>query len=283
MINRIVQLAVAIGISIIVYLPNAFAQSEPMRLISTDASATELIFALGADQDLVAVDVTSQLPKSYRELGNIGYHRTLSAEGLLSLRPTTVIGNEHMGPANVLTALKNADVELVQLPSAQNLSQLRNNIDRLARMLSRRDEGEQLIRRIDEQLNHLKSNSLSGMRTAFLLAIDPDKPRLAGANTSGSALIALLDGANVASFDNYRNVSAESLLALQPDIIIVAGREQKNAVNELLAANPILKNTPAGKQKHILAIDSNTLIAGLSVAALDQAIKLAEELQPDTP
>ena len=81
------------------------AGDTPIRLISTDAFVTELLFSLNADQYLVGVDVTSKLPPGYRPLANIGYHRTLSAEAILNLRPTQVIGSEFIGPQEVLLSL----------------------------------------------------------------------------------------------------------------------------------------------------------------------------------
>ncbi len=103
--------------------PMSVYAEQPMRVISTDAGITELMFALGLDKQLVAVDVTSQLPPDYPKLANIGYHRTLSAEGLLSLNPTIVIGSEHTGPENVLMALKQAKVQFVSLNSAKTSQQ----------------------------------------------------------------------------------------------------------------------------------------------------------------
>lgn len=259
---------------------NASAKADNNRIISTDGFVTELLFALKADQDLVAVDVTSHLPEGYRKLANIGYHRTLSAEGILSLQPTQVIGSEFMGPKAVISALEQARVDLIQLPSALTPQQLRSNVNHLAKALSEQAQGEILISQIDNQLKRLQKNKLANKRIAFLLSMEPDKPRLAGANTSGDALIRLLGGSNVANFENYRNISAESLLTLKPDILLVAGRQQDSAVSELLSTNPVLKHTPAGKSSNILAVNGSTLIAGLSIAALDEALKLTEQIKP---
>lgn len=252
--------------------------SEP-RLISTDAFVTELLFALDADQHLIAVDVTSKLPANYRPLANIGYHRTLSAEGILNLQPTQVIGSEHIGPPIVLSALNQANVEVLKLPPALSSEQLRSNIHTLAEVVDREDNAQRLLAQMDSQLNLLQQLTLANQRIAFLLSMDPSKLRLAGSNTSGDALIGLTQGSNVATFNNYRNISAESLLALAPDIIIVAGRSADRAVDEMLATNPILKHTPAGKNGNIIAVDGNTLIAGLSPAAIDEALILVKRVK----
>jgi len=248
------------------------------RLISTDAFTTELLFALEADHQLIAVDVTSKLPADYRKLANIGYHRTLSAEGILNLRPTRIIGSEHMGPPTVLSALEQANIDVLKLPAALSSEQLSSNISVLARAVSREHKAQQLLAQLDTQLQQLQQYSLNNQRIAFVFALDANKLRLAGSHTNGDALIALTQGSNVADFENYRSVSAESLLALAPDIIIITGRNADSGIDDVLVANPILKHTPAGKNNNIVAVDGNTLIAGLSPAAVDQALAVAKRV-----
>ena len=57
------------------------------------AIAGQLILALGGEQSLVATDISSVEPKN---LPRVGYHRALSAEGILSLAPTRLIGSDEM-------------------------------------------------------------------------------------------------------------------------------------------------------------------------------------------
>ncbi len=256
--------------------------AEQNRLISTDSGVTELIFALGLEEDLIAVDVTSTLPDDFPELPNIGYHRRLSAEGLMSMEPTTVIGSQHMGPEPVINALKQAKVNLVQLPSAKTKEQLRDNILNLATALNKQERGSALLKTVDNQLAKLEQTNLSGEKVAFVLSMDDNKLRLAGKQTGGHSFIELMAADNVADFDNYRNVSAESLLAMQPTAIIVAGRDAETAVEKLMKANPILAHTPAGKRDTIVAVDGSSLVAGLSVSAIQEAIRLSKAIHNST-
>lgn len=259
-------------------VPLSAYADQSLRVISTDAGITELMFALGIDKQLVAVDVTSQLPPSYPKLANIGYHRTLSAEGLLSLNPSIVIGSEHTGPDNVMVALKQAKVQFLQLSSAKTSQQLKDNILQLSRTLNQADKGQALLASVNDKLAKIEQHHLSGERVAFLLSMDDSKLRLAGRGTSGDAFIHLMKAENIAEFDNYRNISAESLLEMQPSIIMVAGRTMDTAVQNLLAANAVLAYTPAGQQQRIAAVDGASLVAGLSVSAIDEAIRLTQRL-----
>ncbi|WP_417221935.1 heme/hemin ABC transporter substrate-binding protein [Amphritea sp.] len=269
---------ICMQLMLLMAVPLSVYAEQPVRVISTDAGVTELMFALGLDKQLVAVDVTSQLPPDYPKLANIGYHRTLSAEGLLSLNPTVVIGSEHTGPENVLMALKQANVKFVPLKSANTGQQLEDNILQLSTALNQVDKGQALLVSVNDKLAKIEQQHLAGERVAFLLAMDETKLRLAGRGTSGDAFIHLMKAENVAGFDNYRNISVESLLEMQPTIIIVAGRTADMAVPNLLAANAVLAHTPAGKQQRIVAVDGASLVVGLSVSAIDEAIRLTQQL-----
>jgi len=263
---------------LLIALPVSVYAADEQRLISTDAGVTELIFALGFEDDLIAVDVTSKLPEGHPKLPNIGYHRTLSAEGLMSLNPSVVIGSEHIGPSSVVTALKQADVKFVQLSSAKNSEQLRDNIRSLSMALEQKEKGQALLESVDQKLATLDKVNLSGERVAFLLSMDDSKLRLAGEGTTGHSFIELMKASNVADFKNYRNISAESLFEMKPSVIIVAGSDVENAVQSLLAANPVLAHTPAVKNKRIVAVNGSALVAGLSVSAINEAIRLTQQL-----
>ena len=96
------------------------------------------------------------------------------------------------------------------------------------------------------------------------------------------ALIKLLGAKNIADYGNYRNVSAESLLAMNPTVILVAGRLPDSAVEELLNAQNVLKYSAAVKSDNIKSIDGSSLVAGLSVTAIKEAIRLAQNIHPSS-
>ena len=249
------------------------------RVVSADASATELILAMELGHRLVGIDITSELPAGFGKLPSIGYHRNLSAEGLLSLAPTMVIGSEHMGPPPVINALTSAGVEWVKLHNAVDSGQLLENIRRVGTATDRSELAERLVARVQQQLDKLQQQSLTGARIAFLLQRD-SQLRLAGANTGGDALITLLGGNNVADFSQYRNVTAESLLALQPDIILLS-TDGAGATDQLLAQHPALAYSNAGRDNRIFGVEGKLLVAGLSIAAVDAAVTLQQQIKRD--
>jgi iron complex transport system substrate-binding protein len=72
------------------------------RIVSVGGALTEIVYALDAQACLVGVDSTSGFPSDAQLLPQVGYARSLSAEGILALSPTAVLVTEEAGPAGVL-------------------------------------------------------------------------------------------------------------------------------------------------------------------------------------
>ena len=79
------------------------AQAE--RIIVIGQAYNEIIWDLGAQQNIVGVDFSSAYPPEVKKVQTVGYHRALSAEGILSLKPTLIIHDGSVGPPQVMQQL----------------------------------------------------------------------------------------------------------------------------------------------------------------------------------
>ena len=95
------------------------------RIVVAGGSITEILFYLNESKNIVAVDTTSNYPEAAKNFPSIGYVRALSAEGVLSLNPTLIIGENDMGPKNVLKQLKKTKVELRVLDEKNSIKALK--------------------------------------------------------------------------------------------------------------------------------------------------------------
>ncbi|MGB0734233.1 MAG: ABC transporter substrate-binding protein, partial [Pontibacterium sp.] len=179
-----------------------------------------------------------------------------------------------------LNALKQANIGLLQLNSPDSPQKLQDNIKKLSTVLNKTAEGKRLMAHVESLSSQLNTHAFAKENVAFLLTMSDNKLRLAGRGTSGDAMINLMSGAkNVADFDNYRTVTAESLLALSPTIILVVSRQQDNALSSLMAAHPSLNYTPAAKHGHLYSIAGDSLIAGLSVKAIEEVLRIQNQVR----
>src|SRR5581483_6430698 len=92
---------------------NQAANTEgTQRIVRIGAAYNEMIYALGAQKSLVGVDYSSTYPPEIKSLPTVGYHRALSAEGILSLHPTVILHDNNIGPDNVVRQLQALNVPM---------------------------------------------------------------------------------------------------------------------------------------------------------------------------
>lgn len=260
----------------------AYAQE---RIISAGAAITELIYALDAQKDLIAVDITSHLPEE-ESLPTIGYHRQLSAEGLISLQPTRLIGSDEMGPESTLHLLKQSGIAIDIINSEASVDGLLKRVDQIARITASEQKSEQVKAQIKRSVAQLQANQPSEKekkRVLFLLIHEGRPATVAGSGTSADQIITLAGAINpAAALNAYKPLSMESLMAMQPDLVLVSQRSAATFADNdaIIAAIPMLAATPAGKNRAIMAINGSALVGGLGLLSLAEAQRLNTWLYP---
>ncbi len=97
-------------------------EKQKERIVCVSKQYTEIIYALGAEQDLVAVDVSSVYPPEVKKLPTVGYHRALSLEGMLAAKPTLILrgGVKNMGPEHITKQLEDLKIPMKDFESKSN-------------------------------------------------------------------------------------------------------------------------------------------------------------------
>lgn len=285
------QRAVLSCLSAGVILASAQAQAQVHQkaepLVTIGPSVTEIVYALGAGDQIIGTDQSSKTPEGAK-VAKLGYHRQLSAEGLISLKPSRIIGTDNMGPPAVLEQLKAAGVEVTIMPSGNTLSDLYQQINALADLFDRESVGAELRQSLQQDItlvNKLaeKAKAKYGRTTKviYMMAYG-GTPLIAGGNTTLDSLISLVGAQNPAkvSFSGYKPVTAEALLTMAPDVILVGQAVLNTAKNAdgVLKLLPGIQTTPAGKNKAVVAIDDTALMSGFSPRIGDVALTLANDI-----
>ena len=259
---------------------------ENMRIISAGNGITEIIYALGAGDQLIAVDLTSNYPPQANKLPKLGYHKQLSAEGVLALKPDVLIGTKDMGPPATITQLEMAGLEVESYPVKNSAESIHDRIQSLAELLGKEKEGEALWKSINDDLKAAREIASDNKkpRVLFLLAMDGRTPSVSGADTEANALIQLAGGFNPAEsqFNSYKALSNEALLTLAPDVILFSDRGRGTTAEQLLDMQPVLKQTPAGKNLRIIPVDGGQLLGGLGPRIGQTALSLAKAFYPES-
>lgn len=264
--NRVAVLCVGLLVS-----HQAAAADLPQRWVSAGGALSEWVSALGGEAKLVGVDTTSQHPESLKSLPSIGYQRSLSAEGILSLRPDILIGTEEMGPPPVLSQVKAAKVQVVLFSAQPDLPTLEKNVTHLGQLLGTEAQAKQLLQSYQQQLDAQKVRVADAQSkhkapgVLLLLGHAGGKPLIAGKDTAADWLLQQAGGHNLATHTGYKPFSVESLASLDPEVLVFADRALTGeaAKAALFKENPILDSSRAAKAGRVLELDPTLLVGGL--------------------
>lgn len=240
-----------------------------MRLVTIGAPVTELAFALGAGDAVVGRDTVSRQPAAAAAKPDVGYMRTLSAEGLMSLAPTHVLAVEGAGPQTAFDQLRAMGVTVEMVPEISDPAGLTAKIAAVARTLGREEEGRRLTAELTGRLSALSAeveraarSGKAGARILCLVGGGPGGMMAAGRGTVPDALIALAGGRNAVDSDrDFPPLSAEAALAAEPQILLVSRAlvERSGGLDALLAL-PQLTMTPAARDRRVVQIDGALLV-----------------------
>ncbi|WP_225314281.1 heme/hemin ABC transporter substrate-binding protein [Marinobacter halotolerans] len=213
------------GIAAVVMAPLVGAEDTP-RLVTADGAITEIVFQLGAGDQVVGVDTTSGYPDATESLPKVGYLRALPFEGVLALKPDMLITSDQAAPAENLNRLSRAGVRVEQLASARTPEAAMRRIERIGELLGAVEQAQTLtgeLRANMEQTRKAAANRGFRPRVLFILAAGNHSVMLAGQGTSAEALLNSVGADNaVADIKGYKPANREAILASQPDAIVIA-------------------------------------------------------------
>ncbi|MGF7177611.1 heme/hemin ABC transporter substrate-binding protein [Azospirillum doebereinerae] len=240
--------------------------AAPERIVALGGAVTETVHALGRSGELVGIDRTSLFPPDLvRGLPQVGYVRTLAAEGVLSLNPTLILASADAGPPATLEQLERSGVRLVRLPEAVDAEGAARLIRAVGAALDRGVEGEALATALERDLAILSAAQAGhppGPRVLFVLGIGSGPPMVGGRHTGAEGIIRLAGGRNaIDGFEGYKPLSPEAALVAAPDLILTTEQSLTQLGGPAgLLARPELAGTPAGRAGRVAAFDALYLL-----------------------
>ena len=268
--NILIQSVSAAGLMALGYEAFAYERTatsaHAMRLISIGGALTEIVYLLKANSELVGVDTTSIYPAAATRLPNVGYTRSLSAEGILALRPTQLIATEDAGPPIVLKQIVDTRIPLTILPSSHQFKDLIERVNTIGRLVHKTDMAQALASRLhlewkdaQERVSHSKVNNI---RALFVLSQNPSQLMVGGTKTSADAMIKFAGARNaIAGMSGFKPLTPEAVIAANPDVIVVTDQGMK-AVGGIggVLRFPGISQTRAGKEQKIISLEAMYLL-----------------------
>ncbi|MEH2482674.1 iron complex transport system substrate-binding protein [Nitrobacteraceae bacterium AZCC 2146] len=255
---------------------------HPTRIVSVGGAVTEILYALGVEDRIVAVDTTSLYPpKAMADKPNVGYMRQLSAEGVLGLNPQLVLAIAGAGPKETIEVIDAAKVPLIMVPETFSEDGMLEKIRLVARVAGVESRGECLANAVSGDLTwlrNLRAKVKAPPRVMFVMSFLDGRAMVAGQKTAANEIIKLAGGVNVAdSFDGYKIMNDEAIVAAKPDHVLSMERGKDQVKADAVFASPAFALTPAAQTKSFVAMDGLYLLGfgpRTAAAARDLAAKL---------
>ncbi len=255
------------------------------KVVSVGGSVTEILYALGLENRIIAVDTTSlHPPRALAEKPNVGYMRALSPEGLLSTGPSLILAEEGSGPPEAIALLESSSVPFVLVPSQADAEGVADKIRFVARAMGVAKAGEEMadavaadLAAVREATSHLGERA----KALFVLSLANGRIMAAGEGTSAAAMIEMAGAENaLQGFSGYKPVNDEAVLEAQPDVIVMMARGDHAATIQEVLSHPALSRTPAAADKRVIAMDGLYLL-GFGPRIANAVHDLAAAIYPD--
>jgi iron complex transport system substrate-binding protein len=272
-----------------VIAPSSARSGEPQpidssRIVSIGGAVTETIYALGLEGRIVGVDTTSLYPPEALKLApNVGYMRALSAEGILSLKPSWVIAIDGSGPPGALKLVSDAGVPLTMIHDDPSPDDVAAKIETIGKLLGAEEKAVALANETRARfalVEHMRPRTAKPPRVLFILSLQNGRPMVGGRGTAADAMIGLAGGANAAdAIEGYKPMTDEGLIAA-PDVILKMNNGNMVGNPDDIFALPAFSATPAAAKRALIGMDGLYLL-GFGPRSPDAVRELMADLYPN--
>lgn len=234
------------------------------RVVSLAPSITEQIYALGAEDRLVAVSSYCDYPEAATKLPRAGSYLKPSVEAILGFEPDVVLGVPTPGNRAPVEQLRRLGVEVVVV-SEDTFEETWNAIRTVGAWVGRATEAEELVRSVQAELAEVQAAAKARRRRRVLFVVGHDPLVVAGGGLFVDELIDVVNAKNVGAIGRgqWPRLSLETVVAAAPEVIIdgAMGTEAGPGGNEaLLQWWQAYRSVPAVRNGRVRAQRSNALL-----------------------
>jgi len=254
---------------------SAPTEAKDARYVVISPIYNEIIWALGAQNTVVGIDLSTTYPPEVKNVQTVGYHRALSAEGILSLHPTAIIHDNNIGPPQVVQQLQQLNIPMKTFAAKNDsFDGTKALIREMGAYFHKESRAEELCTTLDTQ----RAASLEKVKQYT------DHPRVAvihfgrasnvylvvGKGSGGdgggvSQMIELAGGEmaveNTGGRGMQRMESPEIIAKANPDVILMTdyGYDRLGGSTDQIKALPGVATSNAARDNRIFRIEENVL------------------------
>ncbi len=267
--------------------------ADTSRIVSLWGNITEVLFSLGIGDQVVGRDVASTFEEA-ADLPVVTQSHDVSAESVLSLRPTVVFAQTDTGPPEALDAIRNAGIPVVVVEAPESIDDIAPRVQLIADAVGLPAEGEGLVQRTHDQIAAVQASipaETRSPRIAFLyMRGQAGVYLLAGPRSGADSMIVAAGGEDAGTaigLDKpFTPLTSEALVKAAPEVILMttSGLESVGGIEGMVAI-PGVGQTPAGQTRRIITVEDGLLYSfgSRTAVALASLINQIYGVTPDVP
>lgn len=242
-------------------------ENNQSRVVCISKQYSEIIFALGAQEDIVAVDLSSTYPPEIKKLPTIGYHRALSTETILAMKPTLILHDNNIGPEHVVDQLEKLKIPMKTFkkyePTIKGTDSL---IREMGTYFGKEKQADLLCEKLHKDMKEALAETKKYSKKPKVLIIHFGRAsNVYLVMTQKSTAAKMLEWAGgemaVNAERGMKQLSPEIVAAANPDIILLTDfgydrLDNGNAIEKL----PGISSTKAFKNNQIFRVEEHDLV-----------------------
>jgi len=208
----------------------------PERIVSLSPSATETLFAIGADDQVVAVDDQSDFPEGVPTTDLSAYEPNV--EAIASYEPDLVIMTDD---AELQKSLEALDIEVLVSPAPTDLEAAYGEIEKIGEATGHADEASELASEMRAEITEIREASVDRPPLTAYWELDPTYYSVTSSTFIGevmsiAGITSIADEVDDGS--GYPQLSPEFIVSADPDLVVLADTECCEQDAATVAARP---------------------------------------------
>lgn len=250
---------------------------EYKKIVVLDPAVVEMLYLL-EEEDKIAAIAHAQTSviwpeEKTKDLPDVGTLSKPSLEKIISFEPDLVVVSLHSSGLD--KDLEPHGIKVVSFP-ANSFDDIFNNFLEVAKLVGKEEEAKVIIAEKKEMLEKIKQAEPLNKKGAFIYS---SSPMMAfGDNSLPGEILKIYGVQNLA--DKVKGerpiLTPEYIIEENPDFLLIG--MGLNTIDEIVVANPQLKDINAIKNKNIIKANSQSLLRG-SPRIVDETAKLYEEIK----
>ncbi|WP_319782537.1 cobalamin-binding protein [Oceanisphaera sp. IT1-181] len=222
------------------------------RIISLAPHITELLFAIGAGEQVIALDDASDYPEAAKALPKVANYRSLNTERILALSPDLIVA-WGSAQSQVVQPLVQLGIK-VFFSAPATFDDLSTELNQLGELTGHQAQAAAVVSDYEQELAKLRLEYQDRTPLTVFYQIAEVPLMSANGSTWMSQAVTLCGGVNIMadSLAPYPQVNAEQVLAQNPDVIVAADNAELSHWQQWPALQAVAN-------QQLLTVDANLL------------------------